>query len=196
MMMSHNVARYIELHRAMGFQYKVQAYRLDSFAVFAESRDERSICTNTVLDWAAEAPSIRQRHDRLLTVRRFALALHAENECHEVPPADGVSEALKLQLPDITDDGLLIRATKFQKNRLVPLHESARRGLERYLAIRKRNRPGSSCIFVSQRGVGLPYVKAPDSVAAAFTIRGILLQFGPWNSAQVTARPLRGIWWR
>ena len=40
-----------------------------------------------------------------------------------------VSEALKLELSDLTEDGLLIRATKFQKNRLVPLHESARCGI-------------------------------------------------------------------
>src|SRR4051794_3697199 len=31
-----------------------------------------------------------------------------------------VSGALKLELSDLTEDGLLIRATKFQKNRLVP----------------------------------------------------------------------------
>jgi integrase len=35
-----------------------------------------------------------------------------------------VSEALALQMTDVTADGLLIRATKFQKNRLLPLHDT------------------------------------------------------------------------
>jgi integrase len=68
-----------------------------------------------------------------------------------------VSEALKLQLSDVTEDGLIIRATKFQKNRLVPLHESARQGLKQYLDIRKRIRTTSPNVFVSKRGVALPY---------------------------------------
>nr|WP_275094598.1 tyrosine-type recombinase/integrase [Paraburkholderia kururiensis] len=32
-----------------------------------------------------------------------------------------ISEALALTIDDFTDDGLVIRATKFSKNRLVPL---------------------------------------------------------------------------
>jgi len=44
-----------------------------------------------------------------------------------------ISEALKLQVADMTSDGLLIRETKFRKTRLTPLHHSAAAGLERYL---------------------------------------------------------------
>src|SRR6059036_1768217 len=36
-----------------------------------------------------------------------------------------VSEAIRLRYDDITPDGLVIRATKFRKNRLVPLHHTA-----------------------------------------------------------------------
>jgi integrase/recombinase XerD len=36
-----------------------------------------------------------------------------------------ISEALNLLVSDITPSGLLIRRTKFQKTRLVPLHETA-----------------------------------------------------------------------
>jgi integrase len=53
-----------------------------------------------------------------------------------------VSEALDLLLSDIHGDGLLIRKTKFQKTRLVPLHETAVKGLRRYLACRRRLHPG------------------------------------------------------
>ena len=168
-MLSDAVNRYIELYRSMGFKYKVQAYMLHSFADFAQGRSEEFIQTDSVLEWAASGPSVRQRHDRLLTVRRLACALNAEDQRHQVPPTDvfgrarrsrrtchiftpdeidrlleaasqltpprsirpitytallsliactglRISEALKLELPDLRDDGLLIRATKFQKS--------------------------------------------------------------------------------
>jgi integrase len=209
-MLSDAVNRHIELYRSMGFKYRVQAYMLHSFADFAQARSEEFVQTDSVLEWAAGAPSVRQRHDRLLTVRRLACALNAEDKRHEVPPTDvfgravrsrrtchiftqdeidrllraasqltpkgsirpvtytallsliactglRVSEALKLELSDLTEDGLLIRATKFKKNRLVPLHESARWGLQRYLAARSRVAATTSLVFISQRGAGLPY---------------------------------------
>ena len=49
-----------------------------------------------------------------------------------------VSEAIHLRLDDITPDGLVIRCSKFRKSRLVPLHETARAGLERYLQDARR----------------------------------------------------------
>lgn len=209
-MLSEAVNRHIELFRSMGFKYKVQAYMLHSFADFAQGRSEELIQSDSVLEWAASAPSVRQRHDRLLTVRRLACALNAEDKRHQVPPTDffgrarksrrtchiftadeidrllraashltppgsmrpvtytallslivctglRVSEALKLELSDLTEDGLLIRATKFQKNRLVPLHESARCELQRYVAARSRIATTTTTVFISQRGDGLPY---------------------------------------
>jgi integrase len=209
-MLSEAIDRHIELYRSVGFKYRVQAYMLRSFAAFAESRSELFIRTDTVLEWAASAPSVRQRCDRLLTIRRLACALKAEDERHEAPPSDvfgraprrhrtchiftqgeinillrstaqlgprrsirpvtyiallsliaatglRISEALRLQISDITDEGLLIRETKFQKSRLVPLHASARQGLLQYLAVRKRVRASSSNVFVSRHGTALPY---------------------------------------
>src|SRR5260370_10113950 len=49
-----------------------------------------------------------------------------------------ISEALALRFADITADGLLIRETKFRKTRLVPLHDTAVAGLERYVVRRRR----------------------------------------------------------
>jgi site-specific recombinase XerD len=49
-----------------------------------------------------------------------------------------ISEAVALDLDDVRSEGLLLRKTKFQKTRLVPLHETARHGLDRYL---ERRRP-------------------------------------------------------
>ena len=229
-MLSEAVNRHIELYRTMGFKYKVQAYMLHSFADFAQERSEDFIQTDSVLEWAASAPSVRQRHDRLLTVRRLACALNAEDQRHQVPPTDvfgrarrsrrtchiftqdeidcllraaskltptgsirpitytallsliactglRISEALKLELSDLTEDGLLIRATKFQKSRLVPLHESARCGLQQYVAARNRIATTTTKVFISRRGTGLPY----PTVNATFLYlaRSVGLRGGP-----------------
>lgn len=62
-----------------------------------------------------------------------------------------VSEAIRLRYDDITPDGLVIRVTKFQKSRLVPLHETARAGLERYLQQRRSYAPFDDHVFISLR---------------------------------------------
>ncbi|MBT2326892.1 tyrosine-type recombinase/integrase [Variovorax paradoxus] len=62
-----------------------------------------------------------------------------------------VSEAIRLRYADITPDGLLIRTTKFKKSRLVPLHETARAGLERYLKDRRPYAPFDDHLFISLR---------------------------------------------
>jgi integrase/recombinase XerD len=62
-----------------------------------------------------------------------------------------VSEAIRLRLDDITPDGLVIRCSKFRKSRLVPLHDTARAGLDRYLQRRCRYAPAETHVFVSLR---------------------------------------------
>lgn len=61
-----------------------------------------------------------------------------------------ISEALALTLDDVTADGLVIRKTKFQKSRVVPLHPSADAGLARYLD--RRGHASDGHIFLSSRG--------------------------------------------
>lgn len=63
-----------------------------------------------------------------------------------------VSEAIKLRLEDITPDGLVIRCSKFRKSRLVPLHETAQAGIERYLERRHVYAPFDDHVFVSSQG--------------------------------------------
>lgn len=87
-MLSEHVNRYVELHRAMGFKYRIQACLLRHFVRFAESRGDCFVRTASVLAWASEAPSASQRRSRLLVVRRFARHMQAEDDRHEVPPAD------------------------------------------------------------------------------------------------------------
>jgi integrase len=68
-----------------------------------------------------------------------------------------VSEALKLRIADITDDGLIIRETKFRKTRLVPLHDTAAAELQRYLMQRRQVGIDDDHVFVGRRGRALPY---------------------------------------
>jgi integrase/recombinase XerD len=68
-----------------------------------------------------------------------------------------ISEALHLLVADITPNGLLIRRTKFQKTRLVPLHDTVVAGLGKYLTCRQRRRRGGDHVFVSEEGQPLVY---------------------------------------
>ena len=62
-----------------------------------------------------------------------------------------LSEAINLRLEDITEDGLVIRNTKFGKSRLIPLHPTAQTALERYLPKRRLFAPFVDHVFVSLR---------------------------------------------
>lgn len=62
-----------------------------------------------------------------------------------------VSEAIRLRFQDVTSDGLIVRASKFRKSRVVPLHETALAALERYLHRRRAYAPFDDHVFVSLR---------------------------------------------
>jgi integrase/recombinase XerD len=66
-----------------------------------------------------------------------------------------ISEALNLRLGDVTDDGLIVRETKFRKSRLLPLHPTAAAGLKRYLD--RRGVADDDHVFISSRGRGIRY---------------------------------------
>jgi integrase len=204
-MLSRALTRYVELHRCLGYKFLTQHLLLRNFVHFAEAQGDEHVRVVRVLDWAARAPSPPQRRNRLLTVRRFALALRAEDLGHELPPADAfgrgrferpephiyaqgeilglmnaaanlkppgsirplmystlfgllaatgmrISEALALQLDDLTEDGLIIRKTKFQKSRLLPLHATTRRALAAYLSARFRLGTPDRALFISSTG--------------------------------------------
>jgi integrase len=204
-MLSQDLTRYTDLHRSLGFKFRIQHSLLRNFVTYAEAQGDEFVRVDRVLDWAARAPSPPQRRNRLLTVRRFALAMQAEDARHEVPAADAlgharfdrriphiyrpdeiaelmqaaaqlqpagsirplmystlfgllaatgmrISEALALRLEGITADGLIIRQTKFQKSRLLPLHETTRRALDHYLSARVRLGTLDGALLVSTTG--------------------------------------------
>jgi len=88
-----------------------------------------------------------------------------------------VSEALGLRFADITDDGLLIRKTKFRKTRLVPLHDTAAAGLRQYLIRRRQLGAGDDHVFVGGHGRSLPYS------AVHCTFKTLLKAAGLWPAA-------------
>jgi len=65
--------------------------------------------------------------------------------------------SLALQIEDVTPSGLVIRCTKFRKSRLVPLHPTARSGLDRYLALRTQISSADRSLLVSLRGTAIAY---------------------------------------
>ena len=91
-----------------------------------------------------------------------------------------ISEALHLLVSDITADGLLIRKTKFQKTRLVPLHETAWTGLSRYLMHRQEMRIGGDQVFVSDEGQPLVYWRVHDVFRNLLKSAGIKPSRGRW----------------
>ena len=101
-MLSEDVNRYVEHHRALGFKYRVQNGLLRNFAAFAEAQGDEAVRTQRALDWAGQAPSPQQRRNRLLTVRRFAWAMQAEDERYQIPPTDAFgARAFKRRTPHI-----------------------------------------------------------------------------------------------
>ena len=233
-MLSKALTCHVDLHRGLGFKFRTQHGLLRSFVRFAEAREDTFIHVDRVLEWARQAPSSPQRRNRLVTVRRFALALNAEDPRHEVPPADAfgremfrrrmpyiytpdeisrlmaaaavlpedsdrpvtyatifgllattgmrISEALALRLDDITADGLIIRRTKFQKSRLLPLHDTTRSALDHYVSVRRRVVASAETLFVSAKG----NVLSDNTVRAVFLrltrsvdLRGISGQRAP-----------------
>jgi integrase len=92
-----------------------------------------------------------------------------------------VSEALALKFSDITEDGLIIRNTKFKKSRLVPLHGTVRHALDRYASVRNLHKPDDA-LFISTSsrvqgydGVNLTFLQ----LARAIGLRGSSGQRGP-----------------
>jgi integrase len=69
-----------------------------------------------------------------------------------------ISEALAMRLEDVTEDGLIIRQTKFHKSRLVPLHPTTQRALSIYRKVREQLGTLDGSLFVSLWGKRLAYV--------------------------------------
>ena len=216
-MLSEDLARYAHLQRSLGFKFRVQHTLLKNFVAFAEALGDRHVHAHRVIEWAACAPSPQQRRNRLLTVRRFAIAMRAEDLRHQIPANDAfgrgfferripyiytaneiaalmgaaarlkpagsirplmyetlfgllaatgmrISEALALRVEDVKVDGLVIQQTKFQKSRLLPLHDTTRHAIDAYLSVRQRLGALDDALLISIAGKAPSY----NTVTAVF----------------------------
>src|SRR5229473_348316 len=170
----------------------------------SSGRAWRSSCLSVRGDWAwlfashaisapkmivmrSRQPSLELKRDRARcrTLRRETYrTLFALLACTGLR----VSEAIRLRFDDITPDGLVIRCSKFRKSRLVPLHDTARAGLDRYLQRRCPYAPDDDHVFVSLRRKPLIL----NDVATAFqtAVRIVGLPPGP-GRARPTPHSLR-----
>jgi len=88
-----------------------------------------------------------------------------------------ISEALALRLGDVTDDGLVVRETKFRKSRLVPLHPTTRDALHAYLRERAKYARDCDAVFLSEWRSRLKYPTVITTFLAL--VRRIGLHPGP-----------------
>jgi integrase len=63
-----------------------------------------------------------------------------------------ISEALNLQIKDVTPEGLVVRDTKFGKSRLLPLHWTTSKALNHYLERRCQEAGACEYLFLSIKG--------------------------------------------
>ena len=93
-MLNQDVERYIDLQRTLGFKFGDQASSLKLFAAYAMSNGDEFVRVERVLAWAAvQTASAPRRCTLIARARRFALAMHAEDQRHEVPPRACVGHA-------------------------------------------------------------------------------------------------------
>jgi integrase len=112
-MLSTDVMRYVELHRAVGFRFHTQHQLLSGFAAFADAHGDEFVRIERALDWASRSSSPAQRRNRLLEVRRFALAMRPEDARHEVPAADALGRAFyRRRIAHIYTPDEIIRLTR------------------------------------------------------------------------------------
>lgn len=89
-----------------------------------------------------------------------------------------IAEALGLRFQDITADGLAIIKTKFYKSRLVPLHPTTQKALERYLVQRRQFTANDDHLFVSTRRCPLTHAAVYPTFIKLLAAAGIPRQPG------------------
>jgi integrase/recombinase XerD len=87
-MLMPTVDSYLALRRATGYRLRVAEGFLRNYARFASERGETHLRAQTMLEWAALAPSASQRGRRLEAIAIFARHVQVEDTRHELPPRD------------------------------------------------------------------------------------------------------------
>ena len=79
-MLSQDLTRYVDLHRSLGFKFRIQHSLLRNFVAFAEAQGDELVRVDRVLAWAAQARSPphgrrRVRRPRVPERTRFGLCI-------------------------------------------------------------------------------------------------------------------------
>ncbi len=94
-----------------------------------------------------------------------------------------ISEAMPLELDDVTTDGLIARKTNFRKSRMLPLHETTQAVLNGYLERRQAIGGGDTHIFISTKGRALTY---PMIIATFHSlVKRVPLRLKPGQRARI-----------
>ena len=88
-MLIQDVERYLKIRRTFGYKLEATEHLLRSFACFAQGTGDTYVVSRTVIQWAEQSTTQRQRDKRIRIVSRFARFLYAENVLNEIPP-DGI----------------------------------------------------------------------------------------------------------
>jgi integrase/recombinase XerD len=88
--LAEHAKRYLQLRRAVGFKLVGEGQLLAEFVRFAEETGQRTVTTQTALEWARlpESGSPNYLSRRLRAVRGFARYLHALDPGCEIPPIE------------------------------------------------------------------------------------------------------------
>jgi len=79
------IEAYLAVRRAGGFKLRNEENQLRRFVKFAATCGDRHVRSETVLAWAASAPSPHRRERWLRTVAAFARYARAEDAAHAIP---------------------------------------------------------------------------------------------------------------
>lgn len=102
MMLIQEIESYLSLRRSIGYKLQDSENILRGYALFAAARGESHVCIDTAIEWASHASSLRRRDRVLRTLLIFVRFARAENNAHELPPADYFSHpTLSRRLPFI-----------------------------------------------------------------------------------------------
>ena len=163
---SETVLAWIAASPGISPTYRVDKLRMAwAFARWLQAEDPRHEVPHRD---ALGQPRRRRPPPHLLSLPEICALLHA---ALSLPPAGTItpltwhylfgliattglriSEALALIPEDITHDGLLVRQGKYRKSRMIALHPSTRIALDRYLAVRRREKTMDGHLFVIATG--------------------------------------------
>ena len=93
-----------------------------------------------------------------------------------------------MKVRDLTPDGLVIRDTKFRKNRLVPIHKTTAEALGEYMMRRGKGVSCDDTVFISNDGHQISYLATWETFHKVCRRAGIPRQSG---AAQVRLHDLR-----